>query len=57
MEGARTVGELSTALERQFTIDDYLELRERFPEADTALWMVMGADRGTPPLDWILRFN
>jgi hypothetical protein len=31
-----------------FTIDDYLELRNRFPGEDTAIWMVMGSNEASP---------
>jgi hypothetical protein len=47
MSQSRTIEELTSALERQFAIDDYLELRARFPmEEDTALWMIMGGSGG-----------
>jgi hypothetical protein len=44
-----TLEQLRAALENNFSIDDYLELRRRFPKSrDTALWMVMGADDSSP---------
>ena len=44
MSEVRTLDELTASLELAFSIDAYLELRRRFPEEDTALWMVMGSN-------------
>lgn len=48
MEDRRTLDELETALQHLFSIDDYLELRRRFPKNDSPLWMVMGSDSNSP---------
>jgi hypothetical protein len=47
-KGERSLAELENALTRSFSIDDYLELRRRFPQRDTALWMVMANDANSP---------
>ena len=44
----RTREQLLQAIERSFEIDDYLELRKRFPDQDTACWMVMANDKASP---------
>jgi hypothetical protein len=44
----RSLAELVEALTSSFSIGDYLELRRRFPEKDTALWMVMASDKNSP---------
>ena len=44
----RSLAELDAALQHLFSIDDYLELRARFPEEDTPLWMVMGSNASSP---------
>ena len=44
----RTSEQLLQAIERSFKIDDYLELRKRFPDQDTACWMVMANDKASP---------
>jgi hypothetical protein len=43
-ESERSLQELYYALERSFSIDDYLQLRRRFPDEDTALWMFLATD-------------
>lgn len=53
----RTRDALILALQRHFEIDDYLELRRRFPTEDMALWMVMASDIGLRPTGWISLFN
>jgi hypothetical protein len=44
----RSLRDLSRALQSAFSIDDYLELRDRFPGEDTALWTVMADDESSP---------
>lgn len=44
----RTRKTLLKDLEWSFTIDDYLELKRRFPDSDTALWMVLASDNSSP---------
>jgi predicted DNA-binding transcriptional regulator AlpA len=44
----RSLDDMLKALENSFTIDDYLELRNRFPDEDTAIWMVMGSNESSP---------
>lgn len=48
MARKRTLKTLQKDLERSFVIDDYLELKRRFPDADTALWMVLANDGSSP---------
>jgi hypothetical protein len=43
-EGESSLQELCYALERSFSLDDYLQLRRRFPDEDTALWMFLATD-------------
>ena len=48
MTSNRTIDQLEAALTNSFSIDDYLELRRRFPENDSPLWMVMSSDHSSP---------
>ena len=47
MANERSLDDLVSALQSSFLIDDYLELRRRFPEADSPLWMIMASDNTT----------
>ena len=48
MAEKRTKEDLLRDLQRSFAIDDYLELKGRFPNFDTALWMVLANDDSSP---------
>ena len=48
MTSNRTIDQLEAALTNSFSIDDYLELRRRFPENDSPIWMMMGSDDSSP---------
>ena len=44
MPEKRSLDELKSDLTESFSIDDYLELRSRFPDEDTPLWIVLDSD-------------
>ncbi len=45
----RSCEQIVRALESNFRLSDYLELRERFPEADSPFWFVMSTDTFNMP--------